>query len=224
MGHHHGIRPTPLADPTRQHRPETTTGAVVSPPDHATRRRSSLTHAAPQPDSLHPARPGPHLLFENSIAIIPTRWSRFSSVRGPEAFRLKRSRGSSLALLGTSTIGVGRVRPSGRAATGREGSVHRVGRPPGGRASASDRQAGKGASILRWRVVFPRWSRCEPRAAILETACTGAGFGPRWSGCISAQEVSRLRSYRSFAPRPAGSIVGRGTTARSSPRPAPGAG
>ncbi len=76
MGHHHRLRPTPLADPTRQHRPATTTRAVVSPADHATRRHRSLTCAAPQPDSPHPARPGPHLLFENSIENYPTRWSR----------------------------------------------------------------------------------------------------------------------------------------------------
>ena len=161
MGHHHGIRPTPLADPTRQHRPETPTRAVVSPAHHETRRHRSLTYPAPQLDSLHPARPGPHLLFENSIAIIPTRWSRCrvpvarnpfgtrglearrwrssaprppgwgtardssiagrgasrvrrasrplapvldSDHRGPVAVRHRGSRGSSLALLGTSTI------------------------------------------------------------------------------------------------------------------------
>ncbi len=54
---------------------------------------------------------------------------------------------ANLALLGTSTIGMGR--PSG--------TKPGVGTPP-------------------------RWSRCEPRAASLETDCTGAGFGPRWPG------------------------------------------
>ncbi len=37
-----------------QHRPETPAGAVVSPPDHATRRHRSLTCAVPLPDSPHP--------------------------------------------------------------------------------------------------------------------------------------------------------------------------
>ncbi len=38
----------------------------------------------------------------------------------------------------------------------------------------------------------PRWSRCEPRAASLETDCAGAVFGPPRTGMLSAQGVSRL--------------------------------
>ncbi len=65
---------------------------------------------------------------------------------------------------------------------------HQVGRAAGaGRVAVRDeRQHPSTASRL------PRWSRCEPRAASLETDCTGAGFGPRWPGIRSAQGGSRL--------------------------------
>ncbi|AFA72735.1 hypothetical protein GPOL_c16860 [Gordonia polyisoprenivorans VH2] len=95
---------------------------------------------------------------------------------GPESFRHKGSRGSSLALLGTSTIGVGRA-----------------GAFPHGEASTTG--MGNGPRFIN------RWSRCEPRAASLETAGAGAGFEPLWPGCPSAHEVSRLVA-RGSAPRP----------------------
>ncbi len=63
----------------------------------------------------------------------------------------------------------GRARPSGRADTGWEGRQHPIVR----------RERREHPSMA---CVIPRWSRCEPRAASLETDCTGAGFGPRWPG------------------------------------------
>ncbi len=86
-----------------------------------------------------------------------------------EALRHKGSRGSSLTLLGTSTIGVGRA-----------------GAFPHGEASTTG-----------WTTPL-RWSRCEPRAASLETTSADAEFGPPCTGNLSAQQVSRLVSS---APR-----------------------
>ena len=146
LGHHHGIRPTPLADPTRQHRPETPAGAVVSPTDHATRRHRSLTHAAPQPDSLHPARPGPHLLFENSIENSPPPMVVVSC---PWPGILSAQRVSRL-VAGAPRHLDHRMRRAGHSRTGRL-------RPPDGRLPS----AGRGASRVR-RASRPHAAELEP--------------------------------------------------------------
>ena len=152
----------------------------------------------------------------------PTATVLESDHDGPDALRRNGSRGSSLALLGTSTIGweglpdgkgcrMGRAEHPSMASSSPMVEVRAAcgeprdrllrcwnrtttARMPFGatglearrwRSSAPRPSDGKGWSIparggTATRVNgSPRWSRCEPRAASLETGCYGAGIGPQ---------------------------------------------
>ncbi len=103
--------------------------------------------------------------------------------RGPDTDRCNRSRGPAPGAPFTST-------------SGREG--HQA-----GRASASDRQAGRARASVDDESPSLRWSRCEPRAASLETTCAGAGIGPhahrrspRTASMVSARSAVLSGRYR----------------------------
>ncbi len=107
----------------------------------------SLTEACPFPPMVERFR-HPTLAPFPPVVEVPAACSEprdrlrrcwFGSTGGADTCRRAGSRGSSLALLGTSTIGT------------------------------SDRR------FLTDGRPAPRWSRCEPRAASLETACSEAG-------------------------------------------------